>query len=162
MGDTGSLMLGFLMAVLVIQFNEININPMVPYAVKAAPAVSVAVLAVPLFDTLRVFTIRVMHRQSPFKADRRHLHHRLLDLGLSHLQATGVLVAANILFIVAAFALQALVPSVIFAVFVLFGMAIGLSVIPTWLFRRRLKKAKVPVVVRSTSKAQRPEPVSVN
>lgn len=163
MGDTGSLMLGFLMAVLVIQFNEININIMVPYAVRSAPAVSMAILVVPLFDTLRVFTIRVMRRQSPFKADRRHLHHRLLDLGLNHIQATGVLVAANGLFIAVAFALQAVLPNVILVVFSLFTLAIGLSIIPTWIYRRRLNSASLPPMPKpQTTLTSKPETVSVN
>lgn len=163
MGDTGSLMLGFLMSVLVIQFNEININVMIPHAVKSAPAVSVAILAIPLFDTLRVFTIRVMHRQSPFRADRRHLHHRLLDLGLNHLQATGVLVAANGLFIAAAFVLQAVLSNVILVVFVLFAMAVGLSIIPTWIYRRRLNRATLPPMPEANPiLTQKAEPVSVN
>lgn len=53
MGDTGSLVVGFLLAVLVVKFNEVNINSFNPAYVNAAPAVSFAILIIPLFDTDR-------------------------------------------------------------------------------------------------------------
>ncbi|MEI8347961.1 MAG: undecaprenyl/decaprenyl-phosphate alpha-N-acetylglucosaminyl 1-phosphate transferase, partial [Pseudomonadota bacterium] len=55
---------------------------------------------------LRVFTIRMAKGLSPFKADRNHLHHILLDLGLSHIRATTILALFNIYIIVFAFQCQ--------------------------------------------------------
>lgn len=107
MGDTGALLLGMVCSILAIQFIELhNEIPGSPYTFKAAPSMAVAILILPLFDTLRVFFIRVMKGKSPFHADRLHIHHLLIDIGLSHTQATMVLVVTNILFILLAMKLQ--------------------------------------------------------
>lgn len=101
MGDTGSLTLGTVMAVLVIQFNEFNVDQSAPYAIFAAPAVSFGVLIYPLMDTLRVFAIRILQRKSPFGADKNHTHHRLLALGMNHHRATYLILAVNLVFTLA-------------------------------------------------------------
>jgi UDP-N-acetylmuramyl pentapeptide phosphotransferase/UDP-N-acetylglucosamine-1-phosphate transferase len=106
MGDTGSLILGTIMAILVIQFNEFNINHTAPFAVLAAPAVSFGILIYPLMDTLRVFAIRIIQRKSPFSADKNHTHHRLLLLGMNHRQATYLILVVNALFTFAVFNFQ--------------------------------------------------------
>jgi len=106
MGDTGSLIVGLLMAVQVILFNEKNIGYTSAFSIKSAPAVSFAVLIIPLYDTLRVFLIRMLRGRSPFTADRNHLHHCLLKLGFTHRQATLFFASANLLFIVLALLLQ--------------------------------------------------------
>ncbi|MEZ5053824.1 MAG: MraY family glycosyltransferase [Chitinophagales bacterium] len=104
MGDSGSLCIGLLAAVLAIQFieqNEIVLRSgnAEDIQIIAAPAMAIAVLIIPIFDTLRVFTLRILNKKSPFIADRNHIHHRLIDLGLSHVKATFVLIAVNFLFI---------------------------------------------------------------
>jgi len=98
MGDTGALLLGFILSVFSIVFIEAN-KPgifVVP-SFKGAPAIVLGLLVIPIYDTLRVFILRIMHGKFPFSADRSHLHHRLIDLGLSHIQATGVLLLANVI-----------------------------------------------------------------
>jgi UDP-GlcNAc:undecaprenyl-phosphate GlcNAc-1-phosphate transferase len=103
MGDTGSLLLGFLMSVLAIKF--IELHPHVSHkvlAIHAAPATAIAILIVPLYDTLRVFTIRALKGKSPFSPDRNHIHHLLIDCGLPHLTATFILVFFNVSMIVIA------------------------------------------------------------
>jgi len=106
MGDTGSLIVGLVMAILAITFIEMNKGLDHPYALKSVPAVAIGVLIIPLFDTLRVFTIRILKGKSPFSPDRNHIHHLLLDLNLSHMQATGVLITFNIIFIGLVYRLQ--------------------------------------------------------
>lgn len=98
MGDIGSLTLGFFIAVLIIRFNEINLDQKVPYAIHSAPSVTLGLLIIPLFDTFRVFIIRIVKGTSPFSADKSHLHHELISLGMSHLQATSALLLANLFF----------------------------------------------------------------
>lgn len=108
MGDTGSLLAGLVTAILVIKFINIAEGTSVlssGFSVAAAPAVGFSVLLVPLLDTLRVFSIRMLNRRSPFSPDRNHVHHMLLDWGFSHKNITFILVATNIAFI--AFALFA-------------------------------------------------------
>jgi len=106
MGDTGSLVLGTLMSIIVIRFNEFNIDQTQPFAIASAPAVSFGILIYPLADTIRVFIIRLLQFKSPFTADKNHLHHRLLTLGFSHKRATYTIIGINILFIIPVFALQ--------------------------------------------------------
>jgi len=106
MGDTGSLVLGTLMSIIVIRFNEFNIDQTQPFAIASAPAVSFGILIYPLVDTIRVFIIRLLQFKSPFTADKNHLHHRLLTLGFSHKRATYTIIGINILFIIPVFALQ--------------------------------------------------------
>lgn len=101
MGDTGSLILGLVSAILVIKFIDLNFElPKTnPFRLSGGPAVAIGVLIIPLFDTIRVFATRAARGKSPFQADRRHIHHLLIDFGYSHMRATAVLVTVNIIYI---------------------------------------------------------------
>ena len=101
MGDTGSLLVGTVCAILAIMFIETNykLPPGQPYAMGAAPAIALAVLFLPLYDTLSVFLRRIARGRSPFSPDKTHIHHQMLSLGLSHTSTTAVLIAVNLLFI---------------------------------------------------------------
>lgn len=101
MGDTGSLIIGLICAILIVQFIEINnsLDNTSLYKFKAAPAVAAGIIILPLYDTLRVFFTRLLRGVSPFRPDRRHIHHLLIDYGMSHMRATAVLTGANALFI---------------------------------------------------------------
>jgi len=103
MGDTGSLLLGLINSILVIKFINIAGNPASNFPISAAPAIGFSILMIPLFDTLRVFGLRIINRRSPFSPDRTHVHHFLLDLGLNHRMVTITCVLVNITFIVIAF-----------------------------------------------------------
>lgn len=105
MGDTGSLIIGLVCAVLAIKFielNKIGAQGVQPYYFSA-PSIAVAVLIVPIFDSLRIFFIRVLNKRSPFKGDRNHMHHRLLQAGFSATQI--VLIAMTFNFAMICFAL---------------------------------------------------------
>ncbi len=106
MGDTGSLLVGIVSAILIIKFIDLNyyLDDNNPYKFHAIPAVAIGIMILPLFDTIRVFVTRIIRGNSPFKPDRRHIHHLLIDYGLSHMQATAVLVFINSIFIAAVFA----------------------------------------------------------
>ena len=105
MGDSGSLVLGYFLSLFVIQFCEMNAYPnQVPIALhmSAAPVVAFCVLAVPLFDTMRVIVTRLKKGRSPFRADKNHVHHLMLSLGLSHRQVSYWLIIINVGFILLA------------------------------------------------------------
>lgn len=106
MGDTGSLLLGLINSILVIKFINVASNPVSNFPIEAAPAIGFSILMIPLFDTLRVFGLRILDRRSPFSPDRTHVHHFLLDLGLSHRMVTFTCVAVNMVFIGMAFFLR--------------------------------------------------------
>ncbi len=106
MGDTGSLLIGLINSILVVKFIEVANAVNVPYPIIASPAIGFAILMIPLLDTLRVFSIRIVNRRSPFSPDRNHVHHLLLDKGLSHRSITLMLVTINLLAIVVSYALR--------------------------------------------------------
>lgn len=109
MGDTGSLIIGVVSVVLAIKFIELNKIGVNPHPVVfSAPAIAVAILIIPVFDSLRIFFIRIINKKSPFKGDRNHIHHRLLRFGLSHKQVVILLVVFNVLTIVFTLLLQEL------------------------------------------------------
>jgi UDP-GlcNAc:undecaprenyl-phosphate GlcNAc-1-phosphate transferase len=84
MGDTGSMFLGFVLATTAIQTNQ-----------KASTAVAVIIpaiaLGLPIMDTLLAIGRRALRGRPLFQADKEHIHHRLLAIGLSHRQAVLVL-----------------------------------------------------------------------
>ena len=106
MGDTGSMVIGFIIAVMTIHFNEMNAGQTTYHHLISAPAVSIAVLIIPLFDTLRVIVIRLVRGHSPLLADNRHIHHLLLRVGCTHRRATLYISLANIFIIALAFLLD--------------------------------------------------------
>ncbi|HWI92129.1 MAG TPA: MraY family glycosyltransferase [Flavisolibacter sp.] len=103
MGDSGSLLLGLVNAILVIKFIAVADAPGAQIPVASTVAVAVSILIVPLLDTLRVFSIRLAKGRSPFIPDRNHIHHLLLDRGLNHRYVTVTCVGLNAGFIVMAY-----------------------------------------------------------
>ncbi len=103
MGDTGSLLIGTVNAILVLKFIDPgegaeSVNP-----ITSSPAIGFTILMIPLLDTLRVFAIRIFKRRSPFSPDRNHIHHLLLDRGLSHRTITLLLVSFSVCMVVFAY-----------------------------------------------------------
>ena len=100
MGDTGSLIIGLATSILAINFIEQHqVLEGSKYAFRAPPGVAIGILIIPIFDTLRVFAMRMVRGKSPFRPDKNHIHHLLLNSGLSHVQATITLVCVNLFFI---------------------------------------------------------------
>ena len=100
MGDTGSLLIGFVIAILsILTINAYHSGGIIGNLIISAHGIVIVTLAViflPVFDTFRVFSMRILRGHSPFRADRTHLHHYLLDIGLSHGQTVTALLFANI------------------------------------------------------------------
>jgi UDP-N-acetylmuramyl pentapeptide phosphotransferase/UDP-N-acetylglucosamine-1-phosphate transferase len=108
MGDTGALIIGVISVVLVVKFNELSVSNSTQYILTAAPAMSIAILFIPLYDTLQVFVIRVFNKRSPFSPDKNHLHHRLLNLGLNHIQTSSILITLNAIIIISSYLMQSI------------------------------------------------------
>lgn len=100
MGDTGSMIVGFLLAYQGVSFLRMTHNVEMFLAISNPPALIIAIFSFPLMDTLRVFVIRLIKGRSPFSADRNHIHHNLLDLGLKHWEIS--VVAVFFVFVMAA------------------------------------------------------------
>lgn len=127
MGDSGSLFLGFLLAFQGISFLVLNEINTAAFTVSNAPILLLAVLSFPLLDTLRVFVIRAKEKRSPFSPDRNHIHHRLLDLGLSHKQSTLFITVSNLILVGSAFLISGLNINVQLVICVVLGIALYLS-----------------------------------
>lgn len=92
MGDTGSMTVGFLLVFVAFYFMDIfttkdQLGRNV-YHLKSAPVIAFSILIVPIIDTLSVIIIRLLNKKSPMEADKNHIHHKLLSLGLTHKKAT--------------------------------------------------------------------------
>jgi UDP-N-acetylmuramyl pentapeptide phosphotransferase/UDP-N-acetylglucosamine-1-phosphate transferase len=103
MGDSGSLILGLVNAILVIKFITVADDRNSGNFLESSVAIGFSVLMLPLTDTLRVFSMRIFKGRSPFSADREHIHHLMLDRGLSHKYVTLCCLLINILFIAVAY-----------------------------------------------------------
>jgi UDP-GlcNAc:undecaprenyl-phosphate GlcNAc-1-phosphate transferase len=111
MGDSGSLFIGLTASLMSLKFINLNLSSITSIGtvqITAPIALVGAILIIPIFDTLRVFTLRILKNSSPFMADNNHLHHRLLFLGLTHIQATLILAVINVVFIIGALSLQSM------------------------------------------------------
>ncbi len=138
LGDTGSLLIGLVLGVLSIKFIEFNRFNGGPYKISSVPAVTIAILIVPLFDLARVFYIRIKSGKSPFFADRNHLHHRLLDLGFHPMEVSGILMGVNATFIVIGVYFCGLKGEMLLAI--ILGLAVALAIMLEYLFVRVLIK----------------------
>lgn len=136
MGDTGSLLIGTVCAILAINFIETNrlLPTDSPFMFNSAPAIAIGILILPLYDTVRVFVQRILRGNSPFSPDKTHIHHLLLDWGMSHSKSTAVLLAVNVAFIAGATALDWLGTSTLLVVEVVLMFLI------TFLLQRFSKK----------------------
>lgn len=103
MGDTGSMLIGLVAAILVVKFIGVAQSPLANFPIVSAPAIGFTVLLIPLMDTLRVFAIRMFKRRSPFSPDRNHIHHLMIDKGWTHKTITLTLAASGVLLVVAAY-----------------------------------------------------------
>jgi len=156
MGDSGSLMIGLVNAILVIKFINVSNSPFVAVPVQSAVAVGFAILLVPLLDTLRVFAIRIFKGRSPFTPDRNHVHHLLLDSGLNHAAVTLTCVGLNIGFIVLAWTGKSIGPN--YLLFIILALSFsGLGV----LFYRNKSSRKMVISKRKDGATELKTPSKV-
>ncbi|MCU0394888.1 MAG: undecaprenyl/decaprenyl-phosphate alpha-N-acetylglucosaminyl 1-phosphate transferase [Chitinophagaceae bacterium] len=147
MGDTGSLLVGLISSALVIRFIQTAGQGAV-WPIESGAAVGFSVLFIPLFDTLRVFSYRIVHGIPPFTPDRNHIHHILMRFDWSHLRITLVLGVTSLVFMAMAILLQPLgTPYLLLSL-----LGVGFSVVGViiWVYhahRRRLMKQQFPRIV---------------
>ena len=96
LGDGGSLMVGFICSLFVVRVVQMGDDVVTGSNI----ALTLAILAIPVFDTLRVMTARMLQRRSPFSPDKTHLHHMFIRLGFSHVITALNVIALNGLVVV--------------------------------------------------------------
>ncbi len=141
MGDSGSLMLGYVISFLGLKFLDLNVSPS-PYDFRNAEILMLSVIFVPVFDTVRVFTERIMRKRSPFMADNTHIHHILLSLGrFSHIQVTMIIMAFAIALILLNFTLRGMESNLLLSLDVVLGM-VFLNLLPKFLAGKAKKQKR--------------------
>lgn len=125
MGDSGSLTIGAIISVLAIRLIELD-PAKLPHPLHglSMPVVAMAIMAYPLVDTLRVFTVRALRGQSPFSADKNHLHHRLLRFGLNHAKTVFIIYGYNLAVIGVALCTATVDPTLSFIIAALTALAL--------------------------------------
>lgn len=125
MGDTGSMILGFLLAFTAICFIDIFIDKKLPeiprYYLQSAPAIAMAILILPIIDTLNVFMIRICKGKSPLVADKNHIHHSLLKLGLTHRRSTAYILMYYLIIVSVAYFFRHINVNVLLLIIVILG-----------------------------------------
>jgi UDP-N-acetylmuramyl pentapeptide phosphotransferase/UDP-N-acetylglucosamine-1-phosphate transferase len=140
MGDTGSMLIGTFAAVAALKFVEMHADVVSPSAplLQSSPAFVLALLVWPVFDTLQVFVVRIAKGRSPFHPDKNHVHHHLLRAGLSHIQATSILLVFNVLLLSLVKELEGKI-SVSWLILLILSIATSLNGLFIYLERRHQK-----------------------
>ena len=136
MGDTGSLVIGLILSILSIRLINEGVNiPNDQLYINKGPFISIVLLSIPLFDTFRVFFIRVFSGYHPLRPDRNHIHHALLDLGFGHKKSALILYAYSIFITFISYFMIDL--SLGLSIFVLSIIVLGSISIPFILLRKK-------------------------
>jgi UDP-N-acetylmuramyl pentapeptide phosphotransferase/UDP-N-acetylglucosamine-1-phosphate transferase len=140
MGDTGALTLGIVFAYLTVKYLGL---PEDVHHVIGVPSIALSIMIVPIVDTLRVMTIRIAQRRSPFSPDMNHIHHQLLRLnGGIHLHASLTMMVANLAFIAFACSFVDVVSNTVMF-FTILSAGFALAYVPVLANKR--KKVNYPV-----------------
>jgi UDP-GlcNAc:undecaprenyl-phosphate GlcNAc-1-phosphate transferase len=135
MGDSGAYIIGFMFALLSVKLvNEVHVAHLQfnSITISSAYGIIAAITIIPLFDTARVFFLRLYRKAHPFKGDNNHIHHRLLRMGLTHTQTTLTLTTFTLVLIATALSLQNLAP--FYQLLTLFTITLVVNVITYWTY----------------------------
>ncbi len=140
MGDTGSLIIGLLMVVQVIEFVEFNMDTTLPFYINGSPSVALAFVIIPITDTMRVFALRLFKGLSPFFPDKNHVHHCLLRIYNRHYKVTLALLILNLTIIAITLLLCINATGYYSLFFIVLSLGILASVLPSAVIAYRRKK----------------------
>ena len=135
MGDTGSLVVGMILSVLAINTISYGLVTEDLKLPNKGPLMAIVFLAIPLFDTLRVFVVRTSNRKGPLMPGRDHIHHALLDLGFGHKKTALILYFTSIALIIGTYFLLKL--NVNLSIAILAFISYFLLILPFYLLRRK-------------------------
>lgn len=138
-GDAGTLALGVILSSFVVfllssQTDTSAIDPrlgMIPF--------TLAVMCVPVFDTLRVMSARMVRHKSPFHPDKTHLHHLFIDLGFSHIGTTCAIVSTNLFVVLCWFVAYRLGASIDVQLYVVIALGVLITFVFYGLMRRQIQ-----------------------
>jgi len=139
MGDTGSLVVGMILSVLAInciKYGLVNENYSLP---QIGPLLAISFLAVPLFDSLRVFIVRAINGNGTLTAARDHVHHAFIDLGVGHKYTSLILFSVSAIIIVLTYLLIKLNININISIAVLAVFSYALWLIPYCMLKSKSK-----------------------
>ncbi|MCF8274262.1 MAG: undecaprenyl/decaprenyl-phosphate alpha-N-acetylglucosaminyl 1-phosphate transferase [Flavobacteriaceae bacterium] len=131
MGDTGSLIIGFFIAVCTLKFlamHESFFENAFAFKLENKLVIIAAILWIPLFDLFRVIGVRLLHKKNIFYPDRNHMHHILIDSGLSHFNATMLLGLSNFVIVILILKLATFLNSFIMVMILVLLFGIGIII----------------------------------
>ena len=139
MGDTGSLVVGMILSVLAInciKYGLVNENYSLP---QIGPLLAISFLAVPLFDSLRVFIVRAINGNGTLTAARDHVHHAFIDLGVGHKYTSLILFSVSAIIIVLTYLLIKLNMNINISIAILAVFSYVLWLIPYYMLKSKSK-----------------------
>ena len=140
MGDTGSMLLGFLLTFTSICFMDIfivkKVQGAVFYHLNTAPVMAIAIMILPIIDTLNVIIIRLAEKRSPFDADKNHIHHKLLKLGITHKRATLYIISYYLFIVIISYFLRHVEVNLLLIIILLLGF-LG-AYLPDFFYKRKI------------------------
>jgi UDP-N-acetylmuramyl pentapeptide phosphotransferase/UDP-N-acetylglucosamine-1-phosphate transferase len=144
MGDSGAYIIGFTMGVFAIELlngvsqNSIQIQGI---TLHSAYGLVLALLFIPIFDTVRVFTLRLSNKQHPFKGDNNHIHHRLLKMGFRHTQIAAIFVLTTLVLALFSILLKGFNPTI--QVLILLGIVLLLNQLSYWFSKKNYTLSQI-------------------
>ena len=135
MGDTGSLLVGMILSVLAINLIGTGLVTDTIHLPNKGPLLAIVFLAIPLFDSLRVFIVRISEGRHPLYPGRGHIHHALLDLGIGHKRTALALYLVSLLLIGGSYFLLEL--NINTSIAILAFVSYIILIIPFYLLRKR-------------------------
>lgn len=131
MGDVGSLAIGFTIAYLLLMAIRMDNDSSSPYLLKSPLLIAFSMIFVPMTDALRVFSGRMMRKESPFYPDKTHLHHILLSYGFTHINCTYIILLMSLsIFLITLLLSFFLSSNILFILLLIYGIFIA-YIIPT-------------------------------
>ena len=139
-GDGGTLVIGTMMAMFVMNILGTNSGCSI-LAAKGVGLIpfTLAVLSIPVFDTLRVMSTRILNKKSPFHPDKTHLHHMFIDLGFSHIGTTISILSLNFLIVAAWFISYKLGASIETQLYIVVAISLLTTFVLYWFAKRQIK-----------------------
>jgi UDP-GlcNAc:undecaprenyl-phosphate/decaprenyl-phosphate GlcNAc-1-phosphate transferase len=152
MGDTGSMILGYLLSGAGIMTLVISREQTAYFKYDEAAILVVSLFLLPVYDTLRVFAGRLIQKKSPFSPDKTHIHHLLMQTGFNHPKSARLLYTANIVIILTGFLMRkealVLVGPLLFLEVILFSEFLTLyKLIKAWFQSKKLKNRELRMKV---------------
>ena len=151
MGDTGSTFLGYVLA-------TVSIQGLFKYYAVVSFAVPFLILGLPMFDTLFAIVRRLAHGQNPMAPDRGHIHHRLIDMGLSQKQAVAALYVISSILGLSAVVLTS--SGAVKAMLFLLALAVAAFLASRVIFRRDIDRAEQ--AEKTAAEGEAPSPQAPN